>query len=547
MVSLTTCPDCKIDYVPRNGLKGLCPNCLMREAVDVDTSNQIEPATSGCLFTTPKVAELQDHFEQYEILDLIARGGMSAVYRVRQKSVNRIVALKILPKEIATTMGGAERFARETAILASLNHPNIVSLYDAGQVGPWYYFTMEYVQGPSLRQLLGDDAVSEADVTKLLPDICDGLQYAHNQGVIHRDIKPENILIDEFGRAKVADFGMAKLFHTDHRDQSTNITRVVGTPRYMAPEQSNHKQLLDHRADLYSLGIIIYEMLTGEIPSANCEPPSVARDGQLATGFDGVVLKALSGKPDQRYQSARDLRMDILTAAVDTNPHNKVGIQRSFRWSDILLLIVAVGMFIAAIQIGSDAEREFHQSQRLAFEQAPYSSWISLQRSALQAAFSVFLILGSFILARIQISSLTSWSTATIPQKLMAPILYAGYLMMAGFYLFLPAIIVLTTAAVPLFLNVTDWQPFGIPFSANDREINSTRYWLIAVTFSLMASSIWGIITSIILSRRPSIAETLVTPPNPKTTHYLSIGMAILGILLLLGAMPLLATLLHTE
>jgi serine/threonine protein kinase len=178
---------------------------------------------------------------------------MSAVYRAHHTHLDRTVALKVLPKEIADTQGGEERFQREAQTLAQLSHTNIVNLYDAGQAGPWCYIVMEFVPGPNLRQLMGESKLAAADVLRIVSGICDGLQYAHDQGVVHRDIKPENVLLDSAGHVKLVDFGLAKLLHPPpSRDVVTRTHQVMGTPYYLAPEQVETPASVDQRADLYS-------------------------------------------------------------------------------------------------------------------------------------------------------------------------------------------------------------------------------------------------------------------------------------------------------
>src|ERR1039458_4484976 len=210
-----TCPECGKPVGP-NALQGLCPECMMK--VGLGSEVQSGPGQAGAVlpgkvrpFLAPAVAELAPMFPQLEILSLIGQGGMGAVYQARQKELDRIVALKILPPGIGQDAAFAERFTREAKALAKLNHPGIVTLYEFGRADGLFYFLMEYVDGVSLRQLLNAGRVSPREALAIVPQICDALQYAHDQGIVHRDIKPENILLDRRGRVKVADFGLAKL------------------------------------------------------------------------------------------------------------------------------------------------------------------------------------------------------------------------------------------------------------------------------------------------------------------------------------------------
>ncbi|GAF96207.1 unnamed protein product, partial [marine sediment metagenome] len=209
----------------------------------------------------PAIDELERLFPQLEILELIGCGGMGAVYKARQPKLNRLVALKILPRDAGRDPKFTERFAREARALASLSHPNIVALHDFGETDGLCYFVMEYVAGTNLREALRCGKFSSSDALEVVPRICDALQYAHEEGIVHRDIKPENILLDQRGRIKIADFGLAKLLTAEgERDCLTATRQVVGTPHYMAPEQTERPLEVDHRADIYSLGVVFYEM-----------------------------------------------------------------------------------------------------------------------------------------------------------------------------------------------------------------------------------------------------------------------------------------------
>src|SRR5208282_5132716 len=204
------CPQCGTP-LPASALPGLCPACLLKQgaAEETVTGGQAPP------FQPPPVAELAPLFPQLDILELIGKGVMGAVYKARQKQLDRIVALKILPPDIGKDAAFADRFTREARALAKLNHPGIVTLYEFGETSGQFYFLMEFVDGVNLRQLLAGGRISAREALAIVPQICDALQFAHDQGIVHRDIKPENILLDRRGRVKVADFGLAKLVGTD--------------------------------------------------------------------------------------------------------------------------------------------------------------------------------------------------------------------------------------------------------------------------------------------------------------------------------------------
>ena len=259
--------------------------------------------------------ELAPHFPQLEVLECLGRGGMGVVYKARQKSLNRLVALKLLAPERADDPQFAARFEKEAHALAALNHPNIVGVYDFGQAGGFYFLLMEFVDGVNLRQLLQAKRLTPKEALSIVPPICDALQCAHDHGIVHRDIKPENLLIDKAGTVKIADFGIAKIVHSDRdtpvcsRSEQTGVSASLpfGTPDYAAPEQSNGTA--DHRADIYSLGVVLYEMLTGERPKDNIVPPS--KRMQLDIRIDEIVLRALEKTPELRYQTAVEFRTQV--------------------------------------------------------------------------------------------------------------------------------------------------------------------------------------------------------------------------------------------
>jgi tRNA A-37 threonylcarbamoyl transferase component Bud32 len=253
---------------------------------------------------------LASHFPDLEILELLGQGGMGAVYKARQRKLDRWVALKVLPAEWCRDPSFAERFAREARALARLNHPQIISVHDFGEVSGHCYLMMEFVDGVNLRQLLTTGRLQPRQALPIVAQICEALQYAHEQAIVHRDIKPENILLDKRGRVKIADFGLAKLLLRTHSEFTlTGSRQVMGTLDYMAPEQRTMPQAVDHRADIYSLGVVFYEMLTGELPLGRFARPSerVAVDGRL----DDVIFRALEREPDRRYQRISAVKADV--------------------------------------------------------------------------------------------------------------------------------------------------------------------------------------------------------------------------------------------
>jgi serine/threonine protein kinase len=305
------CPTCGKTVVP--GVpQGLCPECLIRSGFE--TRKVDEPGQGSAAFVPPSVEEVAGLFPQLEILELLGHGGMGAVYKARQPRLNRLVALKILSPEKQNDPQFAERFQREARAMAWLSHPNIVTVYDFGEVQGRFYLLMEFVDGLTLRQLYQTRKLAPAEALAVVPKICEALQYAHDLGVVHRDIKPENILLDKNGQVKIADFGIAKIMELGPGDLAlTGAKDVVGTPHYMAPEQVEKPQAVDCRADIYSLGVVFYEMLTGELPLGNFQPPS--QKVQVDVRLDDVVLHALEKEPDRRYQMASQVKTDVETIA----------------------------------------------------------------------------------------------------------------------------------------------------------------------------------------------------------------------------------------
>jgi len=304
------CPKCGAE-IPQGGpAGGLCPRCLIKQGMSSQSPTQTGGHGTG-RFEPPDPAELAERFPQLEILELIGHGGMGAVYKARQTRLDRIVALKILAPDRVRDPAFAERFTREARALARLSHQHIVTIHDFGEVEGLYYFVMEYVEGANLREVMQAGRLSPPEALTLVPQICEALQFAHDGGVVHRDIKPGNILLDRVGRVKIADFGLAKLLEPGQADgvSLTVSGEVMGTPAYMAPEQIEHPLDVDHRADIYSVGVVLYEMLTGELPLGRFDPPS--RKVRMDVRLDEVVLRALAKEPSRRYQLASDVVADL--------------------------------------------------------------------------------------------------------------------------------------------------------------------------------------------------------------------------------------------
>jgi hypothetical protein len=333
------CPHCG-KPVPTTALQGICPECMLKAGVPTEGGDSGAGGATTAKPPPPTPAEIAKFFPQLEILECLGRGGMGVVYKARQPRLDRLVALKVLAPEREKDPQFAERFAREAKALARLNHPNIVTVHDFGEADGLFYLMMEYVDGLSLRELLRTRKLAPQEALAIVPKICEALQFAHNKGVVHRDIKPENVLVDTSGQVKIADFGIAKIVGgtafgvpaaggaaeaepvQPAVEQQTNITgeQILGTPNYMAPEQVAHPQSVDHRADIYSLGVVFYEMLTGELPLGKFAPPS--RKVQVDVRLDEIVLHALEKEPERRYQHASEVKSDVETIAADASKPN---------------------------------------------------------------------------------------------------------------------------------------------------------------------------------------------------------------------------------
>jgi hypothetical protein len=282
-------------------------------------------ANANAGFEPPSVDELSQHLPGFKIHELVGRGGMGAVYRATHLHLEREVALKVLPKELAADPAFTERFAREARALAILDHPHLLRVFDFGEASGYCYLVTEFVAGANLRQLMDLGELTPGESLRLLPAICDALQYAHDKGVVHRDIKPENLLLDGDGNVKIADFGLAKL--TDETDDAlTRSGQALGTPHYVAPEQMMASPAVDHRADLFSLGVVFYEMLTGEVPRGNFQAPS--HHSSVSRKMDAVVMRSLERDPARRFQSANALGQAIAGGNVDPAEVDRLDRQR---------------------------------------------------------------------------------------------------------------------------------------------------------------------------------------------------------------------------
>ena len=531
------CEQCGQAYEPSKLLRGQCPACLFAQALpEGDRRTDAHPAR----FIPPKISELAPLFPQLEILELTGCGGMSAVYKASQTHLGRTIAIKVLPQEIAASQGGLERFEREAKTLAQLNHPNIVQVYDAGQAGPWCYILMEFVAGPNLRQLLGESQLPSSEVLKIASAICDGLQYAHDLGIVHRDIKPENVLLDSDGQVKLVDFGLAKLLNSQAGDAATSRTgQVLGTPHYLAPEQIETPASVDHRADVYSLGVLMYEMLTGELPLGHFQPPSrrIGSDPAL----DAVILQAMAKDRQQRYQRARDLKAHMASAAAGTPVQTT---KAHFDWSRLAqeLLLSCCSVFAAVV--GIVALGNGIDGYRLADHVAT-----PILPSPVLVGGGLIACLLSLVFARINISSKSSWQDISWPQYPSLSVLVAAYALFGLALLIGPGIAVMLLGGLPLFAKLEYWSVFGQVFADADRTSLLTPYWLRVYGISLLTSAAWCIPIGIVLRKYPSLVQGLFHPTTEKASADITQAATLFAITICipLGLVLLLASWLATK
>ena len=369
-----TCPTCHAP-IPENAPGGLCPACVLRDAG--------EPPAPGR--SAPPLEEIAAAFPQWEILELIGQGGMGFVYKVRQPSLDRIVALKILSPELNRDPAFAERFAREARTLGKLQHPNIVTIFEHGEAGGFFYLLMEYVDGVNLRQAMRAGRFTPEQALAIVPGVCDALQAAHAQGIWHRDIKPENILLDREGKVKIADFGIARLVGDPQRDFTLTMTgHQLGSAAYMAPEQHEKPHTVDHRADIYSLGVVIYEMLTGELPLGRFPIPS--QRAEVSARIDEIVLRTLEKERELRQQSATEVKTEVEEAgkaplAGRPKPPKRAGSKKVLLGCGVVLLLALVAAPVASVmmlfslrqenlRVDEDAKRKAIASQEAAMKEA---------------------------------------------------------------------------------------------------------------------------------------------------------------------------------
>ncbi len=329
--------------------QGLCTDNELRHSIEqMEVRRQVNPTVLedlmiGLGYITKTQAErLKQTIKEskaaahqipgYKILGKLGAGAMAIVYKAEQLSLNRIVAIKVLPKRLSENPEYVERFYKEGQAAARLNHNNIVQAIDVGEAGGYHYFVMEYVEGKTIYDDLSAGKVfSENEALEIIIQLAHALAHAHTKGLIHRDVKPKNIMINSAGVVKLADMGLARAT-TDIEAAETEKGKAYGTPYYIAPEQIRGKVDIDGRADIYGLGATFYHMVTGRVPFMADDPTEVMRkhlreqlvppdhiNTSLSAGASEVIEVMMAKRKDDRYNNAEELLAD-LQAVSDGQP-----------------------------------------------------------------------------------------------------------------------------------------------------------------------------------------------------------------------------------
>ncbi|MBI1310708.1 protein kinase [bacterium] len=575
--TLATCPDCGIPFEVKAELRKLCPRCLMQRVMAESQASAFETGSSPKhpKFAVPAAEELEPLFPQFSEFELLGVGGMGAVFRARQISLDRTIALKLLPRESGADPAFAERFAREARALAKLSHPHIVGMHDFGESGGYYYFVMEFVEGVTLREAIRRKSLTPAESLRVVSDICEALQFAHDQGIVHRDIKPENILLSKNGQVKIADFGLAKLLSLPESELPLTASRhIVGTPHYMAPEQMERPLEVDHRADIYSLGVVFYEMLTGELPIGRFDPPS--RKVIVDVRLDEVVLRTLEKEPGRRYQHVSDVGAEVEHISGTSHRGPWLDVRRGVRavqhWCRDRMADWRSGSEETASpapspSMGRRADRgTFFRcadevAKRVAAVWRAFASsvrpaeFLLAMAVAIASMFAVVLVVNArygdnflcgillgllaIVVARGIAGRVESWDDLRPAQWLILPTLAAGYLVLLFVLLVWPGVMVFLFGAAPLVLDVDPaWSFLGENFVDLSRSSQIPRYWTLITCVALSASAVWWIGVSLLAKLLPRSFCVVFHPSSPAQVRVIATYVILIA---LVGLAPVAA------
>jgi serine/threonine protein kinase len=327
MDTIQVCKQCQ-QPLPENAPEGLCPACLAKVALGDEPSPSsgtinVSPLAEAATSPAPAMAGRVHYFGDYELREEIARGGMGVVYKARQVSLNRLLAVKMILAGQLAGEAEVKRFRTEAEAAAQLQHPNIVAIHEVGEHEGQHYYSMDLVVGPSLAARLGQGPLPIGEAARLMKTIAEAVEFAHQRGIIHRDLKPANVLLDQAGAPRVTDFGLAK--RLERGESLTASGAMLGTPDYMSPEQAaGRHDITGPPADIFSLGAMLYQMITGRVPfrGANLsetlsnilhnEPIRPSRiNPRVSADLETICLKCLEKRPDRRYPTGEALAQDL--------------------------------------------------------------------------------------------------------------------------------------------------------------------------------------------------------------------------------------------
>ncbi|MHB8522269.1 MAG: serine/threonine-protein kinase [Limisphaerales bacterium] len=417
MTTVRLCKECGA-RLPADAPEGLCPQCLMKQGVASQSGSSPEPKLESPDDTTTvsglggqagespiinrqsPIATLR-YFGDYELLEEIARGGMGVVYKARQVSLNRIVAVKMILAGQLASEAEVKRFRTEAEAAAQLQHPNIVAVHEVGEHLGQHYFSMDFVVGTSLAARLGSEPLPIGEAVRWMKTIAEAVHFAHQRGIVHRDLKPANVLMDEFNRPRITDFGLAK--RLDRAESITASGAIFGTPNYMSPEQAAGRQdIIGPAGDVFSLGAMLYEMITGRVPFhgsnlaetlSNILRKDPAPPGRLnprvPPDLETICLKCLEKRSDWRYPTAdalaKDLGRFLNHEAISARSASTS--RKASRWlvsHPKILAALASGLLLALVWLGYGL---WSENRLLAWEKdhptewKPASAWSSDQQS----------------------------------------------------------------------------------------------------------------------------------------------------------------------